>query len=150
MNDWLAKLNYAAAFRTSGVRMRGVVGGNYDGQRTRGIRRLNSNGGSTRSVQTPTGEVTIVSGRIDMKMAEDILAARKEIMMQKISEAEEKMALAQKQLDDILRNARHLQILAPIQSKTRDQVLLAAARMEAKLKWVRMEMWRMRCHRDIL
>jgi hypothetical protein len=150
MNDWLAKLNYAAAFRTSGVRMRGVVGGNYEGQRSRGIRRLNSNGGSARSVQTPTGEVTIVSGRIDMKMAEDILAARREIMMQKISEAEEKMALAQKQLDDILRNARHLQILAPIQAKTREQVLLAAARMEAKLKWVRMEIWRMRCHRDIL
>ena len=150
MNDWLAKLNYAAAFRTSGVRMRGVVGGNYEGQRTRGIRRLDSGSGSTRSVQTPTGEVTIISGKIDTKMAQDILAARREIMMQKISEAEENLSVAQKQLDDILRNARHLQILAPIQPKTRDQVLLAAGRMAAKLKWIRIEIWRMRCHRDIL
>ena len=150
MNDWLAKLNYAAAFRTSGVRMRGVVGGNYEGQRTRGIRRLDSQNDSTKSVQTPTGEVTIVSGRIDTKMAQDILAARREIMLQKISDAEEKLVIAQKQLESQLRNARHLQILAPIQPKTREQVLLAAGRMAAQLKWGRMEIWRLTCHKDIL
>jgi hypothetical protein len=150
MNDWLAKLNYAAAFRTSGVRMRGVVGGNYEGQRSRGIRRLDSNASASQSIQTPSGEVTIVSGKIDTKMAQDILAARREIMMHKIAEAEEKLVVAQKQLDSQLRNARHLQILSPIQPKTREQVVMAAGRMAAKLKWVRMEIWRLRCHRDIL
>ncbi|TVY17379.1 Protein transport protein sec73 [Lachnellula arida] len=150
MNDWLAKLNYAAAFRTAGVRMRGVVGGNYEGQRSRGMRRLESQTDATRSVQTPTGEVTIVSGKIDTKMQQDILSARREIMQQKISEAEERLTSAEKQLDAQLRNARHLQILAPIQPKTREQVLFAAGRMAAKLKWGRMEMWRLRCHRDIL
>ncbi|KAH0558534.1 hypothetical protein GP486_004809 [Trichoglossum hirsutum] len=149
MNDWLAKLNYAAAFRTSGVRMRGLVGGNYEGQRTRGIRRLDT-GNSGKSVQTPTGEVSILSGRIDTQLAQQILAARRQIMSQKISEAEEKLLSAQKQLDGQLRNARHLQILAPIQAKTREQVVLAAGRMAAKLKWVRMEMWKLRCHKDIL
>jgi hypothetical protein len=149
MNDWLAKLNYAAAFRTAGVRMRGVVGGNYEGQRTRGMRRLDSSN-SSRSIQTPTGEVTISSGKIDFQMAQEILAARREIMLQKISQADEKLAVSEKQLDAQLRNARHLQILAPIQAKTREQVLIAAARMAAKMKWVRMEMWRLRCHRDIL
>lgn len=149
MNDWLAKLNYAAAFRTAGVRMRGVVGGNYEGQRSRGIRRM-ENGDSAVRVQTPTGDVSIVSGKIDAKMAQDILAARREIMLQKIFEAEERLVVAQKQLDAQLRNARHLQILAPIQPKTRDQVITAAGRMAAKLKWVRMEMWRLKCHRDIM
>lgn len=149
MNDWLAKLNYAAAFRTAGVRMRGVVGGNYEGQRARGIRRLDS-ANSGRSVHTPTGEVHIVSGKIDTQMAQDILCARREIMLQKISEAEEKLTTAVAQLDAQLRNARHLQILAPIQAKTREQVLMAAGRMSAKLKWIRMEIWRLRCHRDIL
>ncbi|KAK6580369.1 hypothetical protein PZA11_007391 [Diplocarpon coronariae] len=150
MNDWLAKLNYAAAFRTSGVRMRGVVGGNYDGQRTRGIRRPDSQNESMKTVQIPAGEVTIVSGKIDTKMAQDILAARREIMLQKIADAEEKLTVAQKQLDAQLRNARHLQILAPIQPKTREQVILAAGRMAAQLKWGRMEIWRLKCHRDIL
>jgi hypothetical protein len=150
MNDWLAKLNYAAAFRTSGVRMRGVVGGNYEGQRTRGIRRLENHNDSTRSVQTPTGEVTIVSGKIDTKMQQDILAARREIMLQKIADADEKLVVAQKQLDAQLRNARHLLILAPIQQKTREQVILAAGRMAAQLKWGRLGIWRLKCHKDIL
>jgi hypothetical protein len=149
MNDWLAKLNYAAAFRTAGVRMRGVVGGNYEGQRTRGIRRLDSSASGS-SVQTPTGEVHIVSGKIDQQMAQDILAARREIMQQKILQAEARIAEVTKQLEIMLRNARHLCILAPIQAKTREAVIMSAGKMAAKLRWVRMEVWRLRCHRDIL
>ena len=148
-NDWLAKLNYAAAFRTSGVRMRGVVGGNYEGQNRRAIRRL-ENGEATQLVQTPNGEVSINRGRIDPEMARDILLARREVIRQKVSEAEEKLQAAQKQLDTQLQNARHLLVLAPIQEKTREQVRGAAAKVIAQLKWSRMELWRLKCHRDIL
>ncbi|SPN98852.1 related to sec7-domain protein [Cephalotrichum gorgonifer] len=150
MNDWLAKLNYAAAFRTSGVRMRGVNGGHYEGQIRRGIRRFDTNSDATQLVQTPTGEVSIARGGIDPKMANDISAARREVMMQKVAEADEKVSAAEKQLELQLRNARHLQIMAPIQAKTREHILLAAARTSAQLKWTRMEIWRLRCHRDIL
>ncbi|KAK0651954.1 hypothetical protein B0T16DRAFT_90673 [Cercophora newfieldiana] len=148
MNDWLAKLNYAAAFRTSGVRMRGVVGGGYDGQGRRALRRLDTD--QVQSIQTPTGEVTIARSRIDHKMAQDILAARRAIMQQKIADANDKLETVQKTLDSQLRNSRHLQLLAPIQPKTRESMLLSAARMAAQLKWTRTEMWRLRCHRDIL
>lgn len=148
-NDWLAKLNYAAAFRTSGVRMRGLVGGNFEGQSRRAIRRLD-NSEVTQVVQTPTGEVSINRGRIDQKMAQDILVARREVMQQKIEEGEEKLQAAQKHLDTQLRNARHLLILAPIQEKTRDQVRGGAAKLIAQLKWSRGEIWRLKCHRDIL
>ena len=149
MNDWLAKLNYAAAFRTAGVRMRGVVGGNYEGQRSRGMRQMDTST-SARSIQTPTGEVSIQSGQIDRHLAQQILAARRQIMARKIEEADEKVSAARKQLETQLRNARHLQILSPIQAKTREKVVLAAGGMNAKLKWVRMEIWRLRCHKDIL
>ncbi|KAK0635440.1 hypothetical protein B0T17DRAFT_482522 [Bombardia bombarda] len=148
MNDWLAKLNYAAAFRSSGVRMRGVVGGSYDGQGRRAIRRLDTD--HAQSIQTPTGEVTVSRSRIDHKMAQDILAARRDIMLQKVADANEKLQHAEKTLEYQLRNSRHLQILAPIQPKTREQMLLSAARIAAQLKWTRMEIWKLRCHRDIL
>lgn len=148
MNDWLAKLNYAAAFRTSGVRMRGVIGGNYDGQGRRAIRGLSSD--NVQVVQTPSGEVTITRSRIDHKMAQDILAARREIMRQRIADANEKLKEAEATLESQLRNSRHLQILAPISPKTREQMLLSAARMAAQLKWTRMEIWKLKCHRDIL
>ncbi|KAI1066629.1 hypothetical protein LB507_011181 [Fusarium sp. FIESC RH6] len=149
MNDWLAKLNYAAAFRTTGVKMRGVVGGNYDGQGRRGLRRLDSADAAT-LIQTPTGPVSIARSRIDHKMAEDISAARRDVMKQKIEEAEESVQDIQKQLEDQLRNARHLQILAPIQPRTREQLLAAGARMSAQIKWTRQDMWKSKCHRDIL
>lgn len=147
MNDWLAKLNYAAAFRTSGVRMRGVVGGGYDGQGRRAIRRLDSDADT---VQTPSGEVTISRSKIDHKMVQDILVARRDIMAQKIADAEGKLDSLNKQLELQLRNARHLQILAPIHPKTREHMLLSAAKLAAQLKWTRVDMWRIRCHRDIL
>ncbi|TQV99149.1 guanyl-nucleotide exchange factor [Cordyceps javanica] len=149
LNDWLAKLNYAAAFRTSGVKMRGIVGGNYDGQGRRGMRRLDSSDG-IQLVQTPTGPVTIARGKIDYKMAEDIQIARRGYMQARIAESNHKVEEAQKQLEEQLRNARHLQILAPIQPRTRESLLSAAARMSAQLKWTRMQIWKETCHRDIL
>ncbi|KAI4283485.1 MAG: hypothetical protein L6R38_002127 [Xanthoria sp. 2 TBL-2021] len=149
MNDWLAKLNYASAFRSAGVRMRGLIGGQYDGQKTRAMRRMDSDS-TTQSVQSPTGEVTISRGRIDPLLAQQIQEARRQIMVHKIAEAEEKLDATRKQLDVHLRNARHLQILAPIQNKSREHLILAAGGMAAKIKWVRMEMWRTRCHKDIL
>ncbi|KAI0491261.1 hypothetical protein F4859DRAFT_520784 [Xylaria cf. heliscus] len=148
-NDWLAKLNYAAAFKTSGVRMRGVIGGNYEGQNRRAIRRLDS-AGVTQLIQTPTGEVAINRSKIDHQMARDILLARRVTIRQRIDEAEEKLEIAQKQLETQLRNARHLLVLAPIQEKTREQVCNAAAKIIAQLRWSRIDFWKLKCHRDIL
>ncbi|KAJ0117664.1 protein transport protein sec73 [Diaporthe amygdali] len=145
MNDWLAKLNYAAAFKTNGVRMRGVLGSNYDGQGRRAFRRLD-----TEAVQTPTGEVTIARSKVDQQMAQDILFARREIIFHKVAEANEKLQHEEKKLEQALRNARHLQLLAPVQPKTRDQMLMAAGRMAAQLKWTRVEICKLKCHRDIL
>lgn len=145
MNDWLAKLNYAAAFRSNGVRMRGVVGGNYDGQSRRALRRLD-----TEAVQTPTGEVMIARSKVDQQMANDIMLARREMMLTKVAEANEKLQQEEKMLEEQLRNARHLQLLAPVQPRTRESMLMAAARMAAQLKWTRIDIWKIKCHRDIL
>jgi len=76
--------------------------------------------------------------------------ARRQIMGHKISEANEKLAAAEKHLDGQLRTARHLQILAPIQLRTREDVVMATIRLAANIRWARMESWRIRCHRDIL
>ncbi|KAL1625597.1 hypothetical protein SLS56_007256 [Neofusicoccum ribis] len=149
MNDWLAKLNYTATFETAGIRPRGLIGGNYEGQRNRGLRRLESSQ-STRSIQTPTGEVTISSGKIDNHLAQQIATARRENIQRKVEEAEDRLGAAVKQLDGRLRDARHLQVMAPIQPRTREHVMHAAGRMAAKLKWIRIEIVRMKAHRDIL
>jgi hypothetical protein len=149
LNDWLGLTNYSAAFETLGVRPRGLIGALYEGQRQRGIRRLESSH-STKSIVTATGEVTIQSGKIDKQFAQQMMHSRQELMQLRISESEERLTKSIKELEGLLRDARHLQILAPIQPKTRELVIHAAGRLSARLKWARIEIWRMKCHRDIL
>lgn len=145
MNDWIAKLNYAATFRTSGIRMRGLLGANYEGQRPL----LDRHGSSEGSVHS-ADEKAIDGGQINEALAGEILAYRKQLMVKQIHEANEKLGQIQKELDNLLRNARHLQTCSPIQQKTREALVLAAGRMSAKLKWTRVEMWKTKCHRDVL
>lgn len=152
MNDWLARLNHQAAFKTAGIRQRGLVGAHYDGQRQRGIRRLNSSPSTTalQTVQTPTGEVTIQSGRINQEEAQQISAARRHNIEQKIAEFEDRLEETIRVEHMHKREASHLIILAPIQERTRTQLVHAASRVAAQLNWTRIEIWRLKCHRDIL
>ncbi|KIW02528.1 uncharacterized protein PV09_06326 [Verruconis gallopava] len=152
MNDWLMKLNCQAAFKTYGIRPRGLLGGHYEGQRQRGMRRLESSNSTTtaQTVQTPTGEVTIQSGKIDRELADQIREARRETMQAKIKELEEKLADLIRTEREQRRDATHLFVLAPIQERTRTQLMHAASRVSAQLKWSRIEIWRIKCHRDIL
>jgi len=149
LNEWLSLINYAAAFRAAGVRIRGMVGGNEEDLRRRDVQRLNSTR-STRSVQTATGEVTVSRGGLSPQLQRQVMAARRQIMVQKIAETEKEIGEASRQLDGMLRTGRHLMILAPIAPKSRDDIMHAAARSDAMIKWARRSIWRMRCHRDIL
>lgn len=152
MNDWLARLNHQAAFKTAGTRQRGLVGAHYDGQKQRGIRRLNSSPSTSalQTVQTPTGEVTIQSGKINQEEAQQISAARRQTMEQKITEFENRLEEMIKNEHLHKREASHLVILAPIQERTRTQLMHAASKVAAQLNWARIEIWRLKCHRDIL
>ena len=150
LNEWLGLLNYTATFETLGVRSRGTAGGSYEGQRNRGARHLESSQSSKSIPSATASTANVQSGKIDNQFAQQMMNARKELMQIRISESEERLAEAIKGLEDRLRDARHLQILAPIQPKTRDFVIHAAGRLSAKLKWSRIEIWRMKCHRDIL
>jgi hypothetical protein len=147
MNDWIAKLNYAAAFRTTGVRTKGMIATNYEGQRYRRSQRVGSDS-SLKSLELADKEPT--SPSIDTDIVAEFVAARRELMSQKIREQNEKLFVTQKQLDDLLRNARHLQILAPVNPRAREGVIMAAGRMAAKVKWVRQDIWRNKCYREVL
>ncbi|KAF1961630.1 hypothetical protein CC80DRAFT_195280 [Byssothecium circinans] len=149
LNDWLAMINYSATFETLGVRPRGLYGNLYEGQRNRAIRRGDSTH-STKTLTSPTGDVTHKSGAIDKEYQQQMQKARRDLMQLRITNSEEKLTESIKQLEARLRDARHLQLLAPIQPKTRELVIHAAGRLSAKLKWARIEIWRMKCHRDIL
>ncbi|OXV06539.1 hypothetical protein Egran_05693 [Elaphomyces granulatus] len=147
MNDWLSKLNFAATFRTTGVRMTGIVGTGYE-SRHRHISHIDS---STSDGSSHADDArTITHENVDPHLAEQVSTARRHLMEQRIKEADETLSRHGKGLDDILRNARHLQVLTPVNNRAREHVILAAGRMAATLKWVRLDMWRTRCYREIL
>jgi hypothetical protein len=147
MNDWIAKLNYAAAFRTTGVRTKGMIATNYEGQRYRKSQRV----GSISSLGShQSGDKEPESPSIDNDIVAEFVAARRQLMSQKIRDTNEKLFVTQRQLEDLLRNARHLQVLTPATPRARENVIMAAARMAAKLKWVRQDIWRNKCYRAVL
>ncbi|KAL4867404.1 hypothetical protein BDV12DRAFT_120530 [Aspergillus spectabilis] len=144
MNDWLAKINYASAFRTTGVGTKGMVVTKYDAQRNRMSRRPSFTSEISRISDKETTSPPTSAG------ARELMIARKKLIQQKIKEANEALFVTQRQLDDILRNARHLQVLTPVHPRAREHLIMAAGRMAAKLKWVRQDIWRTRCHREVL
>ncbi|KAL4986041.1 hypothetical protein BDW68DRAFT_164019 [Aspergillus falconensis] len=146
MNDWLAKLNYAAAFRTTGVGTKGMIVTKYDAQRNRMSRRPSFQSEISRF----SSDKEPASPSSGLGAAEELLVARTKLIQQKVREANETLFIAQKQLDDILRNARHLQVLTPVHTRAREQLIMAAGRMSAKLKWVRQDIWRTKSHREVL
>ena len=145
MNDWIGKLNYAATFRTAGIRMRGLLGTNYEGRQ---MMRKNSEI-STLSTETPAKESPMPTQK-DAQSTWEISFYRRQLINERISDFDEKISVAQKELEHLLRNARHLLALLPIQAKTREAIILAAGRMSAKLRWTRVELWRTKTHREIL
>jgi hypothetical protein len=146
--DWLALINYAAAFRAAGVRIRGMIGGAEEDLRSKDVRRLESTQ-SARSAQTTESEVAL-KRVLSPQLHRQVMTARRQIMVQKVSEASKEIAEQNKELDDMLRNARHLLVLAPIAPKTREDMIHAAARTDASLKWKRRDIWRIKCYKHIL
>lgn len=145
--DWTSKLNYAATFRTAGVRMRGLLGTNYEG---RNMYRKDSEASVQTDDTQQSDQPTPIVGKTNPQLSWEIMFYRRQLVSEKISNFDDHVATAQKELDYLQRNARHLLILLPVQQKSREALVLAAGRMNAKLKWTRKEIWRARTHRDIL
>ena len=148
--DWISKLNYAATFRTAGVRMRGLLGTNYEGRNIfRKDSEISTHTNASYATQA-SDQPARVPGKSDPQLSWEIMFYRRQLVSEKISSFDDHVATAQKELDYLLRNSRHLLILLPVQQKSREAIVFAAGRMNAKLKWTRKEIWRAKTHRDIL
>lgn len=138
MNDWIAKINYAASFHSIGVRIRGTetVG---DGHNIT-IRRMNRHA-STSSISTLGGS---------QASAQEIALARCNVLRTKIHEMSKQLQEKEEKLALLQQYARNLCTLTPVQPRTRAQVISAAGSLSAKISWARMELCKTQCHHDIL
>lgn len=149
LNEWLALINYAAAFRAGGVRIRGMLGGPEEDSKSKELPRLGSVQ-SVRSAQAPDSALDVRRGDLTQQMQRQVMAARRQVIMQKIGELAKEISEADRELESMLRDARHLLVLAPLPPKTRDDLIYAAAKADASIKWLRRDIWRMKCHKDLL
>lgn len=149
MNDWIHKINYASAFKTSNVRIHSWHPG---------CRAENILGPSTpTSEQDPIGEAESAPNEkiLDAHEKEMSTAAQKAIVRtqmtkEKLATARDDLAPREKTLEELVRTARHLEILAPLNDKTRSDLLTFGARLSHNIRWFRYDVSRLRVHRDIL
>jgi hypothetical protein len=157
LNDWLGLINYAAAFRAAGVRIRGMIGNNEDEARAKVAQRLSekqlgeTEGDKQTEADNVLSESIVTLNRgLSPQLQRQVMAARRQIIVQKISEIETELADANQRLDGLLRNGRHLLVLAPIPPKSREDVVHAAAQTNASLTWLRRDVWRLKAQLEFL
>lgn len=138
MNDWVAKINYAAAFHTIGVRIRGISGrSDQPGSPRKRIQRH----ASTSTLSTINGATASLA---------EVAIARQNALKGKIAEIEKILERKAEQLARLRQQGRNLCTLTPVLPRTRASVISAAGSLSAKISWARMELIKTQCHRDIL
>lgn len=139
LNDWIAKINYAAAFHTIGVRIRGTSElPDQPGSAKNRVQRHAS--GSTISTLGGGSTASVVQ----------VVAARQNLLREKIAEMEKVLEQKAEHVARLRQQGRNLCTLTPLLPRTRASVISAAGSLSAKVTWARMEHIKTQCHRDIL
>lgn len=136
MNDWVAKINYAAAFQTAGVRIRGTM--------------TTQSSDALKRHRRPTSSSTMSTLNGSIASQSDIVSARQNQLSSKIAEMETRLRAKDQQFTLLQQHGRNLCTLTPIQPRTRTSLITAAGSLSAKMSWVHMELVKIQCHRDIL
>lgn len=134
LNDWIAKINFASTFTTAHIAVKPA-------------QRATMSPAKRRPSVDPFLDEEVV---YDPQIIDQQNAQRQEAMIARKTIADEGIAKAKVKLEEQLRNARHLQILAPFPPKTRSELLAFGARISHRIRWARYEIWRLQCHKDIL
>lgn len=143
LNDWALKINFAASFNTFYVV--GISGSLHKlTSKLRALKRTNSDSStSTRVSGTTTSSV--INKRQEYS---DAHLARKSNVEHKLSLIEKKIDEIQEQLNEHIRTRKSLQLLAPIQLKTREAVFSCAASLTAALKWRWLQRRKLLCYKQ--
>ncbi|KAG5360709.1 Protein transport protein [Yarrowia sp. B02] len=93
---------------------------------------------------------TGVNSSLTAALSQDIHTSRRLAMVDALHTLEEKVGAVEIEVDGLLRNARHLKLMAPIQQRTRYHVNFCAARLSAKLDWQWLDLTKHQSYRLVL
>ncbi|KAF9580112.1 hypothetical protein BGW38_003370 [Lunasporangiospora selenospora] len=136
MNDWMAKINYASAFKTVGVRLRSYrvswasdVMWVKDEQGRHQLRRRH---------------------RSNQDQQKEPLDARARLIVAKIRDIDRQINICSASLAAELRLARGLEVMIPLQNTTRQKIVQSATVVGKKLRHLMLERTKLDCFRTIL
>jgi len=147
--DWLAKLNYAATLTTTKLALRPLP----LSERTDFKELLDGVSGASSKpadAQRPPTQADTQDESAAQFWLNEAKIVRRNIIQAKIAYVEDNIPKAVVEVEENLKVARHLQILAPFPEKTRRDLLVSGARVAHRLRTARYAVWRWRCQRDIL
>ena len=149
MNDWIAKLNYAAAFRSANVKMHSWCDDSKQRRANAGVSQSEPNIPAKLQQNGPQSNGRPL-GLQSNQLFRHETPTRVDTTLRKVTVTEDEILSCSRRLDEHMRVARHLQILAPFPPRTRSELLAYGARMAHNIRWSRYELARLKCQRDIL
>ena len=146
MNDWIAKFNYASTHKSSNVRMHSW----HPGCRVESI--IGSSGSSDGAKQSSEADSNQLDAQRQSRLSPvaQVSLMRTQMIKEKLATTTEELESKLETVDEYIRTARHLEILAPLNEKTRGELLSFGVRLSHNIRWSRFEVSRLKCHRDIL
>ncbi|KDE06376.1 hypothetical protein MVLG_03284 [Microbotryum lychnidis-dioicae p1A1 Lamole] len=169
LNAWMHAINYAAAFKSAGVRMRTwepTASPSMSGKPTPpangmpevpmsaedGVTRMSMNGSSD---VIPSPKLPLMNGDRgafgdEQLMRRASLSSRAVVLKKKLAELEKEICEAKDDLQVDLRLARNLGVLTPFKSSTRERIYLALPAIDKRIRHARINLTKLLCHREIL
>ncbi|CAG8821298.1 40432_t:CDS:2, partial [Gigaspora margarita] len=130
MNDWISKINYAATFKTAGLKMRNIRNPNVGN-----LRRSSFNFG--------------MFGLSHDDAAKEA-QGRTNLIRSKTNELRDKITTLTSQLQSDIRFRNNLFLMMPFKASTRDRILKVANLVGSRLKHTCLELSKLVCYYEIL
>ncbi|KAF9917935.1 hypothetical protein BX616_010816 [Lobosporangium transversale] len=141
MNDWMAKINYASAFKTAGVRLRSYrvawAKDVYWIKDEQGRHQLRRKQKDPSTPNTPTTPMEPLDGRAQLIQA-------------KMKDVDRMINTCSASLASELRLARGLEVMIPLQNSTRQKIVQSATVVGKRLRHLMLERTKLDCFRTIL
>ena len=144
-DDWIHKINYASTFKTSNVRIQSWHPANRNSIAIGPAAPSNEPGPA--QVNTAPENKPNEKNLGSTALAASVRAKKTREMLDL---AVEQLHPKQIQMDDYIGIGRHLEILSPMNDRTRSDLLSYGVRLAHNIKWSHYEVARLQVHRDIL
>ncbi|KAF9172630.1 hypothetical protein BGX21_008549 [Mortierella sp. AD011] len=135
MNDWMAKINYASAFKTAGVRLR-----NHRVSWAKDVI----------WVKDEQGRHQLRRRKPDHPITPEPLDTRTQLIQAKMKDIDRQINTCSASLAAELRLARGLEVMIPLQNSTRQKIVQSATVVGKRLRQLMLERTKLDCFRTIL